>query len=291
MPSGPDPKHPIDLTTEQRNELERRARKQTAPHRRVVRAQIILKADDGEANRAIARELDVAPNTVRLWRQRFHEDGLDGLEDKPREGRPPEYGDEEKADAKALACRRPEDEDVPQGRLSLQDITDELADRYDEAPSRTTVWTWLSEAAIRPWQYRSWLFPHADGFLEQACPVLDLYEGQWAGQTLEADTQVWCLDEKRIEVTPRHHDSQPPKPGQQGRVEAHHDRAGTATYQAAMHVDTGRVLGRFAPRNTKQAFDAFVEDLMAQDLPGGRPRCSWSWTTGPRTIQPRSRTG
>ena len=50
--------------------------------------------------------------------------------------------------------------------------------------SGTTVWRWLAEDAIRPWNYRSWIFPRDPNFAEKAGRILDLYEGRWEGELL-----------------------------------------------------------------------------------------------------------
>lgn len=81
----------ITLSDEERQVLEARVRKRTAEHRQVLRAQIVLAADDGEENATIAARLGVALNTVIKWRRRFFEEGMDGLEDRPRSGRPPVF--------------------------------------------------------------------------------------------------------------------------------------------------------------------------------------------------------
>lgn len=80
--------YPIELTDEQRATLEKRARTYSAEHREVVRAKIILLAANGLGNSEIARRLDTSPQLVRKWRKRFSEEGLPGLEDRPRSGRP-----------------------------------------------------------------------------------------------------------------------------------------------------------------------------------------------------------
>ena len=59
-----------------------------------------------------------------------------------------------------------------------------------------TIWRWLSEDAIRPWNYRSWIFPRDPRFAEKAGRILDLYEGRWEGQLLEPGDFVVCADEK-----------------------------------------------------------------------------------------------
>jgi transposase len=78
----------IALSTADRHALVKLTRKQTAERRMVVRAEIVLAAADGEANASIAERLGVALNTVVKWRKRFFEEGMDGLADRKRSGRP-----------------------------------------------------------------------------------------------------------------------------------------------------------------------------------------------------------
>ena len=76
------------LTATQRRVLEARVRKLTAQQRQVVRARIVLAAAEGEQNTRIAVRLGVAVNTVSKWRKRFSQEGLSGLGDRKRPGRP-----------------------------------------------------------------------------------------------------------------------------------------------------------------------------------------------------------
>lgn len=78
----------LDLTAEQRHELEARARRYTSPYRDVVRAKIVLMAAHGLDNDEIAARLDTSRVIVSKWRKRFFEQGLLGLEERPRGGRP-----------------------------------------------------------------------------------------------------------------------------------------------------------------------------------------------------------
>jgi transposase len=78
----------LDLTAEQRRELEARARRYTSSYRDVVRAKIVLMAASGLDNEEIAARLDTSRVIVSKWRKRFFEDGLAGLEERPRGGRP-----------------------------------------------------------------------------------------------------------------------------------------------------------------------------------------------------------
>lgn len=78
----------LELTAEQRRELEERACRYTSPYRDVVRARIVLMAARGLGNDEIAARLDTNRVIVSKWRKRFFEQGLAGLDERPRGGRP-----------------------------------------------------------------------------------------------------------------------------------------------------------------------------------------------------------
>src|SRR3954454_12847369 len=78
----------IELSAGERAELERRAREVTAPWREVQRARMILYASEGLPDKEVAARLDCHPEIVSRWRRRFCEQRVEGLQDKPRTGRP-----------------------------------------------------------------------------------------------------------------------------------------------------------------------------------------------------------
>ena len=78
----------IVLTENEERELRRRASKYTLPYFEVVRAKMILMAAQGMANDDIARALATRREVVSQWRKRFFEQRLQGLEERPRPGRP-----------------------------------------------------------------------------------------------------------------------------------------------------------------------------------------------------------
>jgi hypothetical protein len=78
----------IVLRQEERHELEARAAKYTLPYFEVVRARMILHAAEGLSNDQIAERLDTRREVVSLWRKRFFEERLAGLEERARPGRP-----------------------------------------------------------------------------------------------------------------------------------------------------------------------------------------------------------
>ena len=78
----------IDLGTEDEAILEALARRYTSPYRDVIRAKIVLYAAQGLSNDEIAKRLDTPRQIVSKWRKRFFEQGVRGLEELPRQGRP-----------------------------------------------------------------------------------------------------------------------------------------------------------------------------------------------------------
>ena len=81
----------ISLDVETREILEGRARRYTLPYREVVRAQLVLLAAEGLDNDVIGARLNTRREVVSKWRKRFFEEGLAGLEERPRRGRPARF--------------------------------------------------------------------------------------------------------------------------------------------------------------------------------------------------------
>jgi len=81
----------IELTSQVQAQLEAMARKYTSAYYSVVRAKIVLLAAQGLDNDVIASRLDLPRQVVSKWRKRFFQEGLAGLEDRPRGGRPPSF--------------------------------------------------------------------------------------------------------------------------------------------------------------------------------------------------------
>lgn len=81
----------IQLSREERAELETRSKEYTSPHRDVVRARIVLLASEGLDNEAIAERLGMPRQIASKWRQRFCLHRLPGLDDQPRGGRPARF--------------------------------------------------------------------------------------------------------------------------------------------------------------------------------------------------------
>jgi len=164
----------VELCGEVRTVLERRASSRCEPHAIVVRARIVLLAADGARNVDISEQVGVCVDVVSKWRKRFCLRGLAGLKDLPRAGRPRTFGSEVVAGVKALACEPPEQRCVPLSRWSSHELAaQEVSEGLVDAISSSTVHRWLHADAIKPWRYRSWIFPRDPNFADNAARVLD----------------------------------------------------------------------------------------------------------------------
>src|SRR3712207_3517245 len=85
----------IELSDEERRQLEAWTRRRTSAQALAQRARIVLLAAAGLKNTEIAEQLGVNRNMVAKWRSRFAEHRLDGLTDEPRPGRPRTISDEQ----------------------------------------------------------------------------------------------------------------------------------------------------------------------------------------------------
>lgn len=104
-------KYIIDLSAEEREQLREITRRGRSPARKLKRAMILLKADEGIGDEQVAQMVDVGLATVGRIRKRFVEEGLEmALSERPRSGRPIEIGGKQQAHIIALACSEP-----PQG--------------------------------------------------------------------------------------------------------------------------------------------------------------------------------
>jgi len=255
----------VQLGNLDRSILEQRASSRAAAHADVVRARIVLAAAKGAQNVDIAKEVGVCVDVASKWRKRFCQQGLDGLNDRPRSGRPRVFGSEVVAGIKALACEPPEERDVPLARwssleLAAQAVTEGLV----EAISSSTVRRWLHADAIKPWRYRSWIFPRDPEFATKAARVLDLYARVRDGVALGPDDYVISADEKsQLQALRRCHRGLSPGPGRLRRVEFEYERGGTLAYMGAYDVHRARLFGSVAEKTGIVPFMELVARVMA----------------------------
>jgi putative transposase len=135
----PGPKPPsVELTSEERGDLEGLVRRHKTGQQLADRARIVLLAADGKNNSEIARELALEPDTVRLWRQRWlllsgtaaaELSAADRLGDAPRSGTPARITPEQVARIVALACEAPSESGRPISQWSTTELAAEIMRR------------------------------------------------------------------------------------------------------------------------------------------------------------------
>jgi len=167
---------------------------------------------------------------------------------------------------KALACELPSQQHVPLSRWSVSEIGRHAVQSGLVASiSDTTVWRWLHEDAIRPWQHRCWIFPRDPDFALKAGRLLDLYEGVWQDQPLRGDEFVLSADEKTsIQARARLHATEAPRSQRAMKVEHEYERRGAWAYLAAWDVHQAKVFGRCESQSGIAPFDRLVEQVMQQ---------------------------
>jgi hypothetical protein len=135
-----------------------------------------------------------------------------------------------RAEVIRLACERPADSDVPLARWSSAELAAEVVARgICEQISGVTVWRWLSEDAIKPWQHRSWIFPRDPKFTAKAGRILDLYSGRWEGELLHPGDCV-LLRREALDPSPR---AQAPNAPRRGRHQPRASASSTSTSEVA----------------------------------------------------------
>lgn len=180
-------------------------------------------------------------------------------------------------EVKALACELPYHHGIPLSRFSIEEIRREVISRGITAQvSGSTLWRWLHADAIRPWLYRSWIFPRDPAFEEKASRILDLYEGFWNGQPLELEDYILSADEKTsIQARIRKHQTLGPLPDNPMKVEHEYHRGGAFTYLAAWDVRRAKIFGRIEKKSGIKAFRHLVAQVMNQEPYKSASRVFW----------------
>lgn len=157
---------PLRLTDDERQGLESLARAHSTPQALAFRCRLIIRvaAPEAPTNLRVAADMHCHRQTVSLWRTRYLEHGLAGLQDVPRPGRPRRFSPSERIDVLSLATSTPAAHYRPVTRWSLDDLAAVLRDHARaRAMSRSTLWRVLDEADLKPHRCVYWLNSHAPG--------------------------------------------------------------------------------------------------------------------------------
>lgn len=174
-------------------------------------------------------------------------------------------------EVKALACHLPHELGLPFSHLTYEEIAHQAVERGLVATlSGATVWRWLSTDAIRPWCYRSWIWPRDPKFADKAGRVLDLYQRTWEGRPLEPNEYVISTDEKTsIQARRRLVPTTAPRARRAGRVEHEYERCGAVAYLAAWDVHRAKLFGLCHQTTGIEPLHKLVDLVMSQE-----PYCS-----------------
>ena len=238
----------IEVSDEDRAELERLVRSPTTQQRVVLRGRIVLLSAQGVGTGTIVEQLGTTTSTLTLWRDRYEQEGVRGLlKDAPRSGRRP--------------------------TISKEQVTEVVRRTVDERPDGATHWSTrtlapvvgLSPATIgRIWRAHG-LKPHLvkrfklstdPQFLEKLQDVVGLYLNP------PEKAVVFSVDEKsQIQALDRTQPGLPMKKGRAGTMTHDYKRNGTTTLFAALNVATGEVIGECMDRHRHDEFLIFLKRL------------------------------
>ena len=154
--------HVRTLTDDERTAVERLAHSRTAAARQVERAQIIWQAHQGHAVAAVADHLRLNPQTVRDWLKRFNAEGLPGLDDRPRSGKPPTYTPEQAGAVIATALSDPQGLGLPFACWTLDRLAAYLSEQKGLPIKRSRISEMLVAEGLRWRQHETWFGERVD---------------------------------------------------------------------------------------------------------------------------------
>ncbi len=259
-----------------RKELEGWVRARTTPQRRVERARIILGSAGGLPGRTLAREIGVSLPTVQRWLDRYDEEGLAGLEDRSRPGRPRSTITPE---VEAEVVRRTLEEKPPRGTHWSTRLMAEGMGLHHSQVGR--IW---NAHGLKPHRVRYFKLSTDPRFVEKLRDVVGLYVAP------PERAIVFSFDEKsQIQALDRTQPGLPLKKGRAGTMTHDYKRHGTTTLFAALDVATGEVIHQCLPRHRHQEFLRFLRTVEKQcdpELDLHYSTCTSSSTTTPPTSMP-----
>jgi transposase len=250
-------KTPIPNCTEKdREALEQIVRSRTEEVRMVERAKIILKCLEGERVHRIAKDLHIRPNTVIEWRRRFEKDGIKGLKDRPRSGKPATYDAEFRNNVlKTLELPPP----AGQAQWDGPAVAKHLDTSVD------AVWRLLRKENICLSRQRSWCVSTDPEFIPKAADIVGLYLNP------PENALVISIDEKpSIQALERATGYVQTDNGKIVRgFKSTYKRHGTLNLFAALEIATGAIHTQTTHQKRRLEFLAFMDQVLA-GLPGDK---------------------
>jgi transposase len=242
----------VSISEQEREVLERWARRPTSAQALALRCRIVLAAADGEPSKDISAHLGCTTSTVGKWRGRFAEKGIDGLHDEPRPGKPRQIGDS----------------DVE--RVIVKTLEEKPADATHWSTRSMAVATGMSQTAIsriwrafglKPHQVEHFKLSPDPQFVDKVRDIVGLYLNPPEAAV------VLCVDEKsQIQALDRSSPVLPLMPGVPERHTHDYVRNGTTNLYAALDVASGQVIADMTPRHRAEEFRRFL-NLIESSVP------------------------
>jgi transposase len=241
----------VSLTEDEREQLGDWVHAAKTEQRLAFRARVVLAAARGETTTQIAQRESVRTTTVSIWRIRFAQKGISGLQDEQRAGRPLQFGPEV---VKLVLAKL--DEPPPEG-YGMWNGT--LLAKALDLPAHQ-VWAILRKNGIQLQRRRSWCITTDPEFAPKAAEIVGLYLAP------PENAVVLCVDEKpSIQALERAQGYLKLPNGKAVRGVSHeYKRHGTTTLFAALNLQTGEVYGKHAARRRRLEFLDFMNEVVAQ---------------------------
>lgn len=241
--------YPLELTPEERAELERMAHSRTLAAGLVQRARVILALAAGEPYAVLGPRLEVSTTTLTRWRKRFETHRLQGLADAPRSGRGDRIPPALEARILALTQQSP-----PKPHTHWTTRT--LAARLNI--NHMTVHRVWQRAGLKPHRLEHYVASPDPDFEQKAADIIGLYLNP------PKHAVVFCVDEKTaIQALDRRDPVLPLSPGRAERHGFEYIRHGALSLYAALNVGTGAIEGMTAARHTSGEFLVFLNRVLA----------------------------
>lgn len=244
-----DPSITLSLKPDQQDLLERWVRAHGTSQQVVKRCRIVLLAQQGLSDLAIAAQLSVNRHTCRLWRERFAQEGADSLwEVAEGRGRKPRAKLAEKIVKATLSSK-------PDGQTHWSTRTMAKA----QGVNASTVCRIWQDHGLQPHRQETFKLSRDPQFVPKLLDVVGVYLNP------PQNAVVLCVDEKsQIQALDRTQPGLPLKRGRCGTWTHDYVRNGTTTLFAALNVAVGKISGRCFPRHRHQEFLRFLRQLDAE---------------------------
>jgi len=250
----------IDLSQPERDELSALVSGGKLSVRRLKRMQILLAADAGVTDEAIAVSARTSGSTIYRTKKRFVEISLEAaLSEEPRPGAARKLSGKEEAQLVALACSDP-----PEGcvRWTLKLLANALVELIEPpSVSRETVRRRLYDNDLKPWQKKMWCIAKIDGeYIARMEDLLDLY-----AEPHDPRRPVVCFDESPIQLIGEVRVPITPKPGKRYRRDSEYKRNGTANLFVMVDANRSWRKVEVTDRRTNEDFAVCMRHLIDVD--------------------------